>query len=117
MCFVFPVSYSTGPVAGDSMSSHGGWTEAGNANAPTYTSPRKTMTSAWGAASAGSMVSNAQAFAITGSGTLKGAFLNIGGTSTIDNTTGLLYSAATFSGGDKVVANSDTVNVTVTLNA
>lgn len=111
------VSYTTGPAAGDTMSSHSGWTEAGNANAPTYTSPRKTMTAAWGAASGGSMVSSAQSFAITGSGTIKGAFLNIGGTSAIDNTTGLLYSAATFSNGDKVVASSDTVNVTVTLNA
>ncbi len=111
------VSYTTGPAAGDTMSSHSGWTEAGATNAPTYTSPRKTMTAAWGAASSGSMVSSAQSFAITGTGTLKGAFLNIGGSSAIDNTSGLLYSAATFTGGDKAVANLDTVNVTVTLNA
>lgn len=111
------VSYTTGPVAGDTMSSHGGWTEAGGTNAPTYTSPRKTMTAAWGSAASGSMTSSAQSFAITGSGTIKGAFLNIGGSATIDNTTGLLYSAAAFSNGDKVVSASDTVNVTVTLSA
>ena len=111
------VSY-TAIAAGDTMSSHSGWTEAGNANAPTYTSPRKTLTAAWAAASSGSMsTSSAQSFAITGSGTLKGAFINIGGSSTIDNTTGLLYSAGLFSGGDRAVINGDTLNVTVTLSA
>src|SRR4030095_7641525 len=39
------VSYTTGPAAGDTMGSHGGWTEAGLTNAPTYTAPRKTA--AW----------------------------------------------------------------------
>lgn len=111
------VSYSA-IAAADTMSSHAGWTEAGNANAPTYTAPRKTLTAAWAAASAGSMsTSSAQSFAITGSGTVKGAFINIGGSSTIDNTTGLLYSAGLFSGGDRAVINGDTLNVTVTLSA
>ena len=105
-------------AAGDTMSSHAGWTEAGNANAPTYTAPRKTLTAAWAAASAGSMsTSSAQSFAITGTGTVKGAFINIGGSSTIDNTTGILYSAGLFSGGDRAVINGDTLNVTVTLSA
>ena len=105
-------------AAADTMSSHAGWTEAGNANAPTYTSPRKTLTAAWAAASAGSMATSAaQSFAITGTGTVKGAFINIGGTSAIDNTTGILYSAGLFSGGDRAVINGDTLNVTVTLSA
>lgn len=106
-------------AAGDTMSSHAGWTEAGNANAPTYTAPRKTLTAAWAAASGGSMSTSAtQDFAITGTGTVKGAFINIGGSSTIDNTTGLLYSAGLFSApGDRAVANGDTLKVTVTLTA
>lgn len=112
------VSYAGAPQATDTMSSHSNWTEAGNANAPTYTAPRKTLTAAWAAASSGSMsTSSAQSFAITGTGTVKGAFINIGGSSTIDNTTGILYSAGLFSGGDRAVINGDTLNVTVTLSA
>jgi hypothetical protein len=102
-------------AAADTMASHAGWLEAGNANAPTYTAPRKTA--AWNAASAGSKaLSAALSFAITGSGTVKGAFLvyGTGAVSTIDNTSGTLYSAGLFSGGDKVVANGDTLNVSYT---
>lgn len=99
-------------AAGDTMASHAGWLEAGNANAPTYTAPRKTA--AWNAASGGSKaLSAALSFAITGSGTVKGCFLvyGSGAVSTIDNTGGTLYSAGLFSGGDRVVANLDTLNV------
>lgn len=102
-------------AAADTMASHAGWLEAGNANTPTYTSPRKTA--AWSAAAAGSKsLSAALVFAITGSGTIKGCFLVYGSAavSTIDSTLGVLYSAGLFSGGDKVVANGDTVNVSYT---
>jgi hypothetical protein len=102
-------------AAGDTMASHAGWLEAGNANTPTYTAPRKTA--AWSAASAGSKaLSAALSFAITGSGTVKGCFLvfGTGAVSTIDNTSGTLYSAGLFTGGDKVVANTDTLNVSYT---
>lgn len=98
--------------AADTMGSHAGWTEAGNANAPTYTAPRKTA--AWSAASAGAKaLSAALSFAITGAGTIKGCFLvfGTGAVSTVDNTSGTLYSAGLFTGGDKVVVNTDTVNV------
>lgn len=98
--------------AADTMTSHAGWLEAGNANAPTYTSPRKTA--AWSAASAGSKaLSAALGFAITGTGTIKGGFLNYGSgaLSTIDNTAGTLFSAGLFTGGDRSVLNGDTVNV------
>lgn len=101
--------------AADTMASHAGWLEAGNANTPTYTSPRKTA--AWSAASAGSKaLSAALAFAITGSGTVKGCFLvyGSGALTTIDNTAGTLYSAGLFTGGDKIVANLDTLNVSYT---
>jgi hypothetical protein len=99
----------------DTMSSHAGWLEAGNANAPTYTSPRKTA--AWSAASGGSKsLSAALAFAITGTGTVKGCFLvyGSGAVNTIDNTSGTLYSAGLFTAGDKIVANGDILNVSYT---
>jgi len=102
----------TAVAAADTMASHAGWTEAGATNAPTYTSPRKTAI--WSAASAGSKaLSAALSFAITGSGTVKGCFLvfGTGALSTIDNTAGTLYSAGLFTGGDKIVVNTDTLNV------
>jgi len=103
-------------AAADTMTSHAGWLEAGNANAPTYTVPRKTA--AWSAAAAGAKaLSAALSFAITGAGTVKGAFLvyGTGALSTVDNTAGTLMSAGVFSGGDKVVANLDTLNVSYSL--
>lgn len=111
MGLISSTSYSA-VAAADTMSSHAGWLEAGNANAPTYTSPRKTAV--WSAASAGSKaLSAALSFAITGTGTVKGCFLTYGtgAVSTIDNTSGTLYSAGLFTGGDKVVASGDTINV------
>lgn len=102
--------------AADTGASHAGWTEAGNANAPTYTSPRKTAV--FSSASAGSKaLSAALSFAITGTGTIKGAFMvfGTGALTTIDNTAGTLLSAGLFSGGDKVVGNGDTVNVSYSL--
>lgn len=114
MGLISSVSY-TAIAAGDTMASHTGWTEAGGTNAPTYTAPRKTA--AWSAASAGSKaMSAALSFAITSAGTVKGCFLvyGTGAVSTIDNTSGTLYSAGLFTGGDKVVANLDTLNISYT---
>src|SRR5262245_49927035 len=98
--------------AGDTMASHSGWLEAGGTNAPTYTGNRKTA--AWSAAASGSKaLSAALSFAITGSGTVKGAFLvyGSGASATKDNTGGTLWSAGTFTTGDKAVVNGDTLNV------
>jgi hypothetical protein len=109
------VSYAAGPVLADTMTSHTGWLEAGGANAPTYTGPRKTA--AWSAASAGGKSLSAPlAFAITGTGTVKGCFVvfGTGALSTLDNTAGTLYSAGLFSGGDKLVGNLDVLNVSYT---
>lgn len=101
------------PAAGDTQSSHGTWLEQGLANAPTYTGNRKDVV--MGAAAAKVSTSPTQAFAITGSGTVYGCFINNGGAATKDDTTGILFSAGDFSGGQKVVANLDTLNVVYTL--
>jgi hypothetical protein len=98
--------------AGDTMASHAGWLEAGGANTPTYTGTRKTA--AWSAATAGAKALSASlSFAITGTGTVKGAFVvyGSGAVNTVDNTAGTLWSAGTFSSGDKAVVNGDTINV------
>jgi len=111
MGLISSVSY-TAVSAADTMASHTGWLEAGGANAPTYSGTRKTA--AWSAASAGSKaLSAALTFAITSSGTIKGAFLvfGSGAVNTVDNTAGTLWSAGTFSTGDKAVVTSDTLNV------
>lgn len=116
MGLICAVSYTTGPVAGDTMASHGGWTEGGTTNLPTYTAPRKTC--AWNGAAAGAKALSAGlSFAITGTGTVKGAFLvyGTGAVSTIDNTAGTLLSAGLFTGGDKAVVNTDTLNVSYSL--
>lgn len=63
---------------------------------------------------------SAIAFSILGTLTIKGCFLvlkDLGGagpSATVGNTTGALYSAGLFTGGDKAVGNGDTLNVTYT---
>jgi hypothetical protein len=102
----------TAVAAGDTMSSHSGWLEAGLANTPTYTGNRQTAV--FSAASAGAKaLSTALAYAITGTGTVKGAFVvyGSGASATKDTTTGILWSAGTFTTGDKAVVNADTLNV------
>jgi hypothetical protein len=110
MGLISSTSYSA-TAAGDTMASHSGWLEAGGANAPTYTGNRKTAV--WSAAASGSKaLSAALSFAITSSGTIKGAFLcyGSGASATKDNTGGTLWSAGTFSTGDKAVVLGDTLN-------
>lgn len=104
-------------AAADTMASHAGWLEAGSANAPTYSGTRGTC--AWSAASAGSKsLSAALSFTMTGSGTLKGAFLvyGSGAVSTIGSTAGTLLSAGLFSGGDQPVVSTNVVNVSYSLS-
>lgn len=103
------------PAAGDTQASHAGWLEQGLANAPTYTGSRKTVT--MGSAASQVSTSPIQAFAITSTGTVFGCFINNGGSATIDNTTGVLFSAGDFTGGSRAVVNLDTLNVVYTLTA
>jgi hypothetical protein len=107
------VSYST-IVVGDTMASHAGWTEAGGTNAPTYTGNRPALT--FGTASAGSLAtSSASSFTFGSTGTIKGMFAN--SVTTKDGTTGTLYNAVLFTGGDRAVVSTDVVNVSVTYTA
>jgi hypothetical protein len=96
----------------DTQSSHAGWLEVGLANAPTYSGNRPTPS--FSAASAGSKTtSSAVSFSMTGTGTVAGCFINIGGSATKDSTTGTLFSAGDFS-SSKSVVNGDTIAVTYT---
>jgi hypothetical protein len=116
MGLISSVSWSA-VAAGDTMSSHTGWTEAGATNAPTYSGNRGTCS--WSSASGGSKaLSAALGFSITGTGTVEGCFLvyGTGAVNTVDNTSGVLFSAGAFTGGAKTVANGDTLNVSYTLS-
>lgn len=107
------------PAYTDTQSSHGTWNEVGNANAPTYSGTRKTpsFSSATSANPSVLATSAAVTFSMTSSGTVAGAFINVGGSSAIDNTTGILFSAGDFTAGSKTVASGDTINVSYTLSA
>lgn len=99
----------------DTQASHT-WLEVGLANAPTYSGSRKTPV--FGAASAGAKsTSTPVVFTMTGSGTVAGCFINLGGSATIDNTTGVLFSAGDFTAGSKTVTSGDTLSVSYTATA
>lgn len=100
--------------AADTQASHAGWAEVGGTNAPAYTGNRKTITFA--AASGQSITHTAVTYAFTSSGTVAGAFMNLSGSATKDNTTGTLFSAGDFTGGNRTVGNGDTLDVTYTVN-
>ena len=98
--------------AADTAASHAGWLEAGATNAPTYSGARKTT--AWSAASGGAKALSAGlVFTFTGSGTVKGCFIQTA--SAVDSTTGVLLSAGNFTGGDQPVVSTNTLTVTYTL--
>ena len=116
MGMISSVSYTTGPAAGDTMASHGGWTEAGTTNAPTFAAR---IAPSFGTASAGAIsTSAAVSFTMTGAGTLKGAFIvyGTGAVTTILNTSGTLLSAGLFTGGDQPVNSGNVVQVTYSLS-
>ena len=56
---------------------------------------------------------------MTSGGTVFGCFINSGASAsaTKDTSTGILYSAGSFTGGSKIVANGDSLAVTYTTTA
>jgi hypothetical protein len=98
--------------AGDTLATHAGWTEFTN-----YSGNRKAVTFGSPTLADPSVINNSASpsqFVISGGGgTVAGAFL----ASVASGTSGILFSEGDFTGGDKIVASGDTVNVTYTFNA
>ena len=102
----------TGPGSGttfaatDTLASHAGWTEN-----TAYTGNRKSVTFGSATTANPSVITNSaspSSFVMTGTATIAGAFLS----SVATGTSGILFSAGDFTGGDKSVASGDTLNVT-----
>lgn len=95
-------------AAGDTLASHGGWTEVTG-----YTGDRQTLT--LGTVAAGSVDNSASkaTFPITGTATIGGAFV----ASAATGTSGILYGVGAFTGGDKSVSSGDSLTATITLTA
>jgi len=105
---------SNTPAAGDTMSSHAGWTEV-----TTYSNATRVAATFVTATTANpSVVTNAASpatFNINGTTTVGGAFLTSG--SAKGGTTGTLFSAADFSSpGDRSVVSGDIISVTYTFS-
>jgi hypothetical protein len=111
------VSYSA-IAAGDTMAQiagTNGWREANATNAPNYSEGAR-RTAAWSAASSRSKALSAGlVFTFSGSGTVKGSFLTTN--STKGGSTGTLYSAGLFTGGDQPVVSTNTITVSYTASA
>ena len=111
---LYGAAASNNPAAGDTMSSHAGWTEVvAYSNATRVAATFVTATTA-----NPSVVTNTASpatFNINGTTTVGGAFLTSG--SAKSGTTGTLFSAADFgSPGDRSVVSSDTLSVTYTFS-
>ena len=98
------------PAAGDTMSSHAGWTEVtaySQATRPAATFGSATVADPSVIDNSGSVA----VFSINGTTTVGGAFLTSDDTKS--GTTGILFSASDFqSPGDRSVVSGDTLNVT-----
>lgn len=109
MGLISNTSYSAISAA-DTMASHAGWTESQN-----YSQTAR-PTTAWNAASGGSKsLSAALTFTMNATDTIKGCFL--ASVSTKGGTTGVLYSAGLFTGGDQPVVSGNTLSVSYTASA
>lgn len=104
--------------SGDTSASHSGWTES------TAYSNVSRVTASFGSASAsgggagsagtGAIVTSAAVFNINATATIAGTFLSTSNSK--GGTGGTLFSAGSFSGGNRSVVNGDTLNVTYTAN-
>jgi hypothetical protein len=112
---VWYIGLVTGPGASNTylpantMSSHAGWAE----NIDYSEGVRQTAQFAASTPASPSVVTNAAnkaEFTMNNSATIAGAFLTSNNTK--NGTTGTLFSVANFQGGDRSVANGDTLQVT-----
>lgn len=98
-------------AAGDTLASHGGWSET-----TAYTGNRKSVTFGTASTADPSVISNSASpasFAINGTVTVAGAFL----ASVDTGTSGVLFSVSTFqSPGARAVVSGDTLTVTYTFS-
>lgn len=106
---------AAGITAAGGGSPTNGWNEAPSSTLATRGTP------SFGTASSGSLAtSSSVSLSMIATDTIKGAFLlmrsaaGTAPTTTVGNTNGALYSAGLFSGGDRAVANGDTLNVSYT---
>lgn len=104
----------TAYAAGNTLASHAGWTELTPGTA--YTGNRKAVTFGTATTADPSVIDNSgspSSFAmLVNSTVVAGAFL----CSVASGTSGVLFSAGDFTGGDKTVDNGDTLNVTYTFS-
>jgi len=111
---LYGAAASNNPAAGDTMSSHAGWTEVtaySQATRPACTFGTPTTANPSVATNSASPAT----FSINGTTTVGGAFLTSNNTK--GGTSGVLYSAADFSApGDRSVVSGDTLTVTYTLS-
>jgi hypothetical protein len=114
------VNGGTSPTynAADTMSSHSGWTEVtgySNATRPAASFGSATASGGGaGSAGTGTISTSATAFNINATNTVAGAFLTT--SNTIGGTTGTLFSAGSFTSGNRSVLSGDVLNVTWTAN-
>lgn len=107
---LYGAAASNNPAAGDTMSSHAGWTEV------TAYSQATRPQAIFGTATTAdpSVISNALSvavYSVNGTATVGGAFLTSDNTK--GGTTGILFSAGDFQApGDRAVVSGDTLNVT-----
>ena len=111
---LYGAAASNTPAAGDTMSSHVGWTEI----VPYSNANRVTATFVTATTANPSVVTNTASpaiFNIDDTATVGGAFLT--SSNTKSGTTGTLFSAADFgSPGDRSVVSGDTLSVTYTFS-
>jgi hypothetical protein len=98
-------------AAADTLAVHAGWTEDTN-----YAGNRKSVTFGTASLADPSVLDNSASpsvFVMNNTTTVAGAFL----CTVASGTSGILFSEGDFTGGDKLVASGDTLNVTYTFSA